>query len=286
MPPANNRPTGPNNVRRKGPGGNAMSVKYSRRFLLAAALVGVLAQPLAAFAVQAADLAIFAAASLKDALDQVSKAWQAKTGKQATISYAASSTLAKQIEQGAPADVFISADLDWMDYLAGLNLIEPDTRLNLLGNRLVLIAPKDSELSVKIEPNFPLASLLGDGRLAIANVDSVPAGKYGKAALTKLGVWGAVSSKLAQAENVRAALVFVSRGEAPLGIVYATDAKADPNVKILDAFPEDTHPPIIYPVAVVARAQGSAGQEFVAFLKSPEVKTIFEAQGFKVLDSP
>jgi len=262
-----------------------MSVKYSRRFLLAAALVGVLAQPIAAFAVQA-DLTVFAAASLKDALDQVSKAWQAKTGKQATISYAASSTLAKQIEQGAPADVFISADLDWMDYLAKLNLIKPDTRLNLLGNRIVLIAPKDSELSVTIEPNFPLASLLGDGRLAIANVDSVPAGKYGKAALTKLGVWNAVSSKLAQSENVRAALVLVSRGEAPLGIVYATDAKADPNVKILDTFPAYTHPPIIYPVAMVAPEYGPGAQEFVAFLKSPEAKAIFEAQGFSVLASP
>jgi molybdate transport system substrate-binding protein len=263
-----------------------MAVNRSRRVLLAVALAGVLAQPLAAFAAQAADLTVFAASSLKDALDQVSRAWQAKTGKQATISYAASSTLAKQIEQGAPADVFISADRDWMDYLAERNLIKPATRLDLLGNRLVLIAPKDSGLSVKIEPNFPLASLLGDGRLAIANVDSVPAGKYGKAALTKLGIWDAVSLKLAQAENVRAALLLVSRGEAPLGIVYETDAKADPKVKILDAFPENTHPPIIYPVAVVARAQGPAAEEFVTFLKSAEAKAIFEAQGFSVLGSP
>lgn len=263
-----------------------MCVNRSRRFLLAVALAGVLAQPLAAFAAQAADLTVFAAASLKDALDAVNKAWQAKTGKEAAISYAASSTLAKQIEQGAPADVFISADLDWMDYLAGRNLIKPATRFDLLGNRLVLIAPKDSELSVTIEPGFPLASLIGDGRLAMANVDSVPVGKYGKAALTKLGVWDAVSLKLAQAENVRAALLLVSRQEAPLGIVYATDAKADPKVKILDAFPENTHPPIIYPVAVVARAQGHPAEEFVTFLKSAAAKAIFEAQGFIVLGSP
>ena len=192
---------------------------------------------------QGGDVVIFAAASLKNALDAINAQWQKETGKKAVISYAASSALAKQIEQGAPAQVFISADLDWMDYLAGKNLIKADTRSNLLGNRIVLIAPKDKAQPVEIKPGFDLAKVLGDGRLSMANIDSVPAGKYGKAALEKLGVWGSVASKIAQAENVRAALLLVSRGETPAGIVYQTDAAADPNVKIIGTFPEDTHPP-------------------------------------------
>jgi molybdate transport system substrate-binding protein len=228
---------------------------------------------------------VFAAASVKDALDGVSAAWQKETGKSAVISYAASSALAKQIEQGAPADVFISADEAWMDYLAKRNLIEPDTRFDLLGNGLVLIAPKDSTLTAKIARSFPLASLLGDGRLAMAETGSVPAGKYGKAALETLGVWDAVKDKVAQTENVRAALVLVSRSEAPLGIVYATDAKADPNVKVLDIFPEDTHPPIVYPVAVMAASANADADAFVTYLKSSTARRVFEAQGFNVLSS-
>ena len=225
---------------------------------------------------------VFAAASLKDALDAVNAAWVNDGKPKAAISYAASSVLAKQIEQAAPADIFISADLDWMDYLAE-TLIKPDTRFNLLGNTLVLIAPKDSQLEAKIAPGFDLAALIGDGEIAMGNTDSVPAGKYGKAALTSLGVWDSVKDKIAQAENVRAALLLVSRGEAPLGIVYATDAKADPKVKVLDTFPADTHPPIIYPVAVLAKATNPDAQAFVEFLKTGTAAKLFEDKGFTVL---
>jgi molybdate transport system substrate-binding protein len=225
---------------------------------------------------------VFAAASLKDALDAVNAKWQAESGKQATISYAASSALAKQIEQGAPADVFISADEDWMNYVAERKLIKPDTRFDLLGNTLVLIAPKDSALSARIEPGFPLASLLAGGRLAMGEVQSVPAGKYGKAALETLGVWDQVKNSIAQAENVRAALALVSRGEAPLGIVYATDAKSDANVKILGTFPDNTHPPIIYPAAATAAANTDA-LAFLNFLKGPAADRVFEEKGFRVL---
>ena len=226
---------------------------------------------------------VFAAASLKDALDNINAAWTKDGKKPAVISYAASSVLAKQIEQAAPADVFISADLDWMEYLAEKNLIKPDTRVNLLGNTLVLIAPKDSTLQAKIAPGFDLAAMIGDGKIAMGNTDSVPAGKYGKAALTKLGVWNSVKDKVAQAENVRAALALVSRGEAPLGIVYATDAKADPNVKVLDTVPEDTHPRIIYPAAVLAKATSPEALAFLEYLKSETAAKLFADQGFTVL---
>jgi molybdate transport system substrate-binding protein len=232
---------------------------------------------------QGGDLVVFAAASLKNALDAVNAQWQKETGKKAILSYAASSALARQIEQGAPAQMFISADLDWMDYVAKKNLIKPDTRSNLLGNRIVLIAPKDKAQTVEIKAGFDLAKVLGDGRLAMANVDAVPAGKYGKAALEKLGAWANVSSKVAQAENVRAALLFVSRGEAPAGIVYQTDAAADANVKIIGVFPEDTHPRIIYPIALTANAAHPDATAFLAYIKSPKAKPVFEAQGFTVL---
>ena len=234
---------------------------------------------------QGGDVVIFAAASLKNALDAVNAQWQKETGKKAVISYAASSALAKQIEQGAPAQMFISADLDWMDYLAGKSLIKPDTRSNLLGNRIVLIAPKDKAQAIEIKPGFDLAKILGDGRLSMANIDSVPAGKYGKAALEKLGVWESVSSKIAQAENVRAALLLVSRGETPAGIVYQTDAAAEPNVAIIGTFPENTHPPIIYPIALTASASHPDAAEFLAYVKSAKAKPLFEAQGFAVLSS-
>jgi molybdate transport system substrate-binding protein len=226
---------------------------------------------------------VFAAASLKDALDAVNVEWKKESGKQAMISYAASSALAKQIEQGAPADIFISADEDWMDYLAERKLIKPYTRFDLLGNRLVLIAPKDSKLSAAIGEDFALASLLGDGRLAMADTASVPAGKYGKAALEKLGVWDGVKDRIAQAENVRAALSLVSRGEAPLGIVYATDAKSDPKVKVLDTFPEATHAPILYPIVITADSTNKDAPAFLAYLKTAAAQSVFEAQGFKVL---
>jgi len=230
-------------------------------------------------------LVVFAAASLKNALDAISEQWRRETGKHAVMSYAASSTLAKQIEQGAPAQIFISADLDWMDYAAQRNLIKPETRSNLLGNRIVLIVPKDKAQKVEIKPGFDLAKILGGGRLAMANVDYVPAGKYGKAALEKLGVWPSVSGSIAQAENVRAALLFVSRGEAPAGIVYQTDAAADPGVAIAGTFPENTHPPIIYPIALTAAATNTDAEAFLAYIKSAKAKPLFEAQGFTVLSS-
>jgi molybdate transport system substrate-binding protein len=232
---------------------------------------------------QAAKLVIFAAASLKDALDEVNAAYHRDKGQETVTSYAASSTLAKQIEAGAPADIFVSADLDWIDYLAKRNLIKPETRANLLGNILVLIAPVDSPLKLAIGPNFPLAAALGGGRLAIADPSAVPAGKYGKAALEALGVWSSVADKLAPAENVRASLLLVSRGEAPLGIVYQTDAVAGQGVRILGTFLEDTHPPIIYPSAVVASSTNPGAPGYIANLKSPTARPIFEKQGFTVL---
>jgi molybdate transport system substrate-binding protein len=229
------------------------------------------------------DVVVFAAASLKNALDDIAGQWQRETGKKVVISYAASNTLIKQIEQGAPADIFISADLDWMDYGQQKDLIRPDSRFNLLGNRLVLISPKDSSVSANIQPGFDLAALLKGGRLAMGNVDAVPAGKYGKASLEKLGVWDSVKDKIAQAESVRAALLFVSRGEAPLGIVYQTDAAADPSVKIVGTFPENTHPPIIYPVALTKESINADAQAFLSYLRSPAARAAFERQGFTVL---
>jgi molybdate transport system substrate-binding protein len=223
---------------------------------------------------------VFAAASLKNALDAVAADWQGKTGLKPVISYAATSALAKQIGQGAEADVFISADQAWMDYVGDRGLIVAGTRFDLLSNQLVLIAPKDSRLTASIGPGFPLATLLGDGRLAIAHVDAVPAGKYGKAALQSLGVWHQVQDRLAQAENVRAALRLVSRGEVPLGIVYASDAKADPNVKVLGVFPDDSHPPIVYPAAKVTASTSPDASAFLAYLRSPQAAPRFEDQGF------
>ena len=203
----------------------------TRRFFLGLAGAALLAAPLASLAATAAsadDVVVFAAASLKNALDDVAAAYKAKTGKTVVISYAASSALAKQIEQKAPADIFFSADLDWMNYLQDRDLIQKDTRSTLLGNKIVLVAPKDSTASITIGPDMKLAALLGaDGRLAMANVNSVPAGKYGKAALEKLGVWSSVADHIVQADNVRAALAFVARNEAPVGIVYETDANAE-----------------------------------------------------------
>jgi molybdate transport system substrate-binding protein len=234
-------------------------------------------------AAQAPKLIVFAAASLKDALDEVNAAYQRDKEQETTTSYNASSTLAKQIEEGAPADIFISADPDWMYYLAKKDLIKLETRVDLLGNRLVLIAPVDSAVKLSIGPNFPLAQALGDGRLAIADPSSVPAGKYGKVALEALGVWSSVADKLAPAENVRATLLLVSRGEAPLGIVYQTDAAADKGVKVLGAFPDNTHQPIIYPIAGVAASTNPGDANYLAYLKSPAARPIFEKQGFTVL---
>lgn len=232
---------------------------------------------------QSRDVVVFAAASLKNALDDVAAQWQRETGKKAVISYAASNTLIKQIEQGAPADIFFSADLDWMDYGQQKGLIKPETRANLLGNRIVLVAPKDSNIKVTVGPGFDLAGLLGGGRLAMGNVDAVPAGKYGKAALEKLGAWDGVKDKIAPAESVRAALVLVSRGEVPLGIVYQTDAASDPSVKIVGVFPENAHPPIIYPIALTKDLTNPEAQAFLAYIRSPAARPAFERQGFTVI---
>jgi molybdate transport system substrate-binding protein len=197
-----------------------------------------------------------------------------------TVSYAASSVLAKQIEAGAPADIFFSADLDWMSYLEERLLIAAPSRVTLLGNDLVLVAPADSNVSMTIEPGFPLAEALGEGKLAMALTASVPAGKYGKAALESLGVWDKLSSHVAEAENVRAALELVARGEAPLGIVYTTDARAEPRVKVVATFPEDSHPPILYPVALTVSAKPDA-REFFAFITSAKARLFFEKEGFR-----
>ena len=254
------------------------------RYLLACVLFVLLTAACSTIAsAQAPKLIVFAAASLKDALDEANATYQREKGQEVATSYAASSTLAKQIEAAAPADVFISADLDWMDYLAKRNLIKPETRNNLLGNRLVLIAPVANSGKLDIGPNFPLARALGNGRLAIADPNGVPAGRYAKAALESLGVWASVADRLAPAENVRATLALVSRGEAPLGIVYQTDANSDKGVQIVGTFPDTTHPPIIYPIAVVAASTNPGAPGYVTFLKSPTARPIFEKQGFTVL---
>ncbi|HMH52413.1 MAG TPA: molybdate ABC transporter substrate-binding protein [Candidatus Acidoferrum sp.] len=276
--------------------------------------VGIFAERATA---QGRDVLVFAAASLKNALDDVNAEYQRQTGRKVTVSYASSPTLAKQIEAAAPADVFMSADLDWMDYLAQRRLIKPETRRKLLANRLVLVSPgktpgetpgetrwggetyrgglggavgapqsnsvNKAQPDVTISHGFPLANLLGSGRLAMADPDSVPAGKYGKAALEHLGVWASVRTRIARAENVRAALALVSRGEAPLGIVYQTDAAADPKVKVVGFFPEDSHPPITYPVAAVAASTAPTTAAYLEFLRSPAAKPYFEKQGFTVL---
>lgn len=230
----------------------------------------------------AQDTLVFAAASLKEALDEVADAYIRKTGRQISVSYAGSSALARQIEAGAPADLFISADVDWMDYLQERSAIREETRGDLLGNRLVLVAPADGGTAPAIAPGFDLVRALGNGRLAMAQPESVPAGKYGKAALQALGVWDRVDDRIAAAENVRAALALVSRGEAPFGIVYGTDAQADPGVRIVGTFPDDTHPPIIYPVAAVAGENDAGADAFLAFMRSDEAAVLFEKRGFTV----
>lgn len=226
---------------------------------------------------------VFAAASLKNALDDASAAWTQETGKAVRISYAASSALAKQIEAGAPADVFFSADLAWMDYVAGKDGIKPATRTNLLRNTLVLIAPKDAPLVVDLKPGLDLAKVLGDRRIAMGNVEAVPAGKYGKAALEHLGAWDAVKGRVAQAENVRAALLLVARGEAPMGIVYATDAVSEPAVSVVATFPAASHPPVVYPVALTRDSTNPDAAALLAYLRSPAARVFFERQGFSVI---
>jgi molybdate transport system substrate-binding protein len=228
-------------------------------------------------------ITVFAAASMKSALDDVNAAYTKTTGIKVVSSYAASSALAKQIEEGAPADVFVSADLKWMDYLTDKKSINAGTRVSLLGNKLVLIAPKDSKIGdVTLGEGVDLAKLAGDSRIATGEVTSVPAGRYAKAAMEKLGMWAAAQPKLAMADNVRAALLLVSRGEAALGIVYATDAKADPSVRIVGTFPDGSHPPVTYPVAATATAKPDVAG-YLAFLRGKVARDIFERYGFTML---
>lgn len=233
-------------------------------------------------AIAAEKVKVFAAASLKNALDEASAAWKAQTGRETTNTFAASSALARQIEADAPADIFISADLDWMNYLADRKLIAAGSEVSLLGNTLVLVAPASSTASTVIAPGFDLAAILSGGRLAVGDVRAVPAGKYAKAALEKLGVWASAESSLAQAENVRAALKLVATGEAPAGIVYGSDAKEDTSVRVLGVFPPDSHPPIIYPAAITAGSKNAEAGAFLQFLQSPAAKGIFTAHGFTV----
>ncbi len=235
---------------------------------------------------QDSSVTVFAAASMKNALDDIDTAYTAKTGVKVIASYAASSALAKQIEQGAPADVFISADTAWMDYAVNKKAINAPSRVDLLGNSIVLIAPKDSSVDkVAIGQGFDLARLAGNGKIATGDVNAVPVGKYARAALEKLGAWQAAAPKFAMAESVRAALTLVARGEAALGIVYSTDAGIEPGVKIIGRFPADSHPPIIYPVAATATAKPEA-TSYLGFLRSAAAKAIFEKYGFSFLVSP
>ena len=253
---------------------------------LVLSLLALAASPAPASA-QEKTLTVFAAASMKNALDDIDAAFTKATGIKVAASLAASSTLAKQIEQGAPADVFASADLDWMDYLDKKNLIKADTRVNLLGNKLVLIAPADSKLAnVTIGKGFDVAKLAGDGRIAVADVKAVPAGLYAKSALEKLGAWSAAEPKLAQAENVRATLAFVARGEAPIGIVYETDAKIEPKVKTIGVFPDDSYPLVTYPVAATTETKKMSAAQYLGFLRSAAAKAIFEKYGFSFLIKP
>lgn len=232
----------------------------------------------------APQLTVFAAASLKDAMDEAGAAWQRRSGQVVRTAYAGSSALARQIEQGAPADVFISADQDWMDWLQQRRLIDARSRHDLLGNTLVLVAPARSNAQpLRLSKGTDLRPLLGrNGRIALALTSSVPAGKYAKAAFESLGMWTALQSRTAEADNVRAALLLVSRGEAPLGVVYASDAKADPGVRVLATFPAGTHPKIVYPVARIASSRNPHAAAFVHWLQSADADAIFRKHGFSV----
>jgi len=235
-------------------------------------------------AARADQVTVLAAASLTDVLGQIDGDFQKQSGNTVKAAFGGSSALAKQLEAGAPADLFISADVPWMDYVAKANLIDPASRGNLLGNHLVLVAPQDSAVNAgEITSAFDLAGALKGGKLSVADTNAVPAGKYAKAALTKLGMWDKVEKSLAQAENVRAALALVERNEAPLGIVYQTDASVA-KVKVVGTFPDDSHPPIIYPVALTVQgAKSDAAKAYLAYLKSDAAKAVFQKAGFIIL---
>ena len=258
-----------------------------RRILGAVCALGLIVTALTASAqtpASAAPLTVFAAASLKESLDEAAAAYRKASGQDVRVSYAASSALARQIEQGAPADLFLSADLDWMDYLQERKLIDEASRRNLLGNTLVLIAPAIRKAGpVALKPGVKLLPLLGEGRMALALTASVPAGKYARAAFTSLGVWDQLQPKVAEAENVRAALMLVARGEAPLGVVYGSDAQAEPKVRVLATFPADTHPAIVYPVAVIKASRHPRAAAFAQWLHSKDAAAIFRRRGFAPL---
>ena len=254
---------------------------FGRRSLLAAALMALLPATTDHGAGRAAEpVTLFAAASTTDAVSEIAELYERETGQNVRAVFAASSTLARQIAQGAPADLYLSANPRWMDHLAQKDLIEPGSRLDLLGNRLVLIAPAESNVEVEIAPGFDLAALLGDRPLALADPDHVPAGLYAKAALAQLGVWPQVAGRAAYAAHVRAALALVDRDEAGAGIVYATDAAIARRVRLLGRFPADSHPPIRYPLAMVAGRRSAAVEAFHAFLQGPEAAGRFRARGF------
>jgi len=250
--------------------------------LLATLLLMLSASPLHA-AKPPQPLTVFAAASLKESLDEAAQAYEKQTGTAVRISYAASSALARQIEQGAPADVFFSADLEWMDYLQQRRKIDPANRRNLLSNQLALVAPKNSRAQVDLKNPASLSAALGSGRLAVGQVRSVPAGKYARASLESLGAWDGVKSKLAESESVRAALMLTARGETPLGIVYLSDAKAEPAVRVVAIFPDDSHPPIVYPVAPLRDSRHPQAAAFVRWLSSPAARGVFQRRGFTAL---
>jgi molybdate transport system substrate-binding protein len=264
-------------------------LKLFVRAAVAATLVivaGTMSLLLAQEKTQERSLTVFAAASMKNALDGVNAAFTKKTAVKTVASYAATSALMRQIEQGAPADIFASADLDWMDYGLKNKLINPNARINLLGNRLVLIAPKDSKAAtVKLEKGFDLAKLVGDGRIATGEVKSVPVGRYAVAALQKLGMWDSIEKRMAMTDNVRVALTLVARGEAAFGIVYETDAKVEPGVKVVAQVPPDSYPEIVYPVAATIKANAEAPR-YIDFLQSQTSKSVFEGYGFSFLVKP
>lgn len=234
--------------------------------------------------VLAENLMVFAAASLTDAIDTVVSDFQRSTDEKVTVSFASSSTLARQIEQGAPADIFISAAPDWMDYLQQRNYVQSNSRFDLLTNKLVLIAPQTSQVTLKIAPHFPLAEVLGDERLAMADPDHVPAGIYARTALENLAVWTDVAPQAARVDTVRMALALVARGEAPLGIVYQSDTVVEPQVRIVDTFPASSHPPIVYPVARIVESDHPAAQKWLAFLRSDAASAVFQRYGFMVIE--
>lgn len=247
-----------------------------------AALVALLLTDSVRSAEPAQPILVYAAVSLTNVLDEVARAYLRETGRPVKLSYASSAILARQIEAGAEPDVFFSADTEWMDYLQKRNLIAPGTRVDLLTNRLVLIAPTDNAARIVIAPNFGLVDALDGRRLSMADPDSVPAGKYARAALVTLGVWDQVADRIVRADNVRAALAFVARGDAPLGIVYATDARLEKGVRVVDEFPEGSHPPIVYPVAATAHSRENA-RSYLEYLQGKSAIATFERYGFGIV---